>query len=76
MDEVTLSLSSNDIGQMLDGLEVLIEQWEATQAYHETGEIRPGTEIREANDAEEAANMAGIYRELADRIRRQLPVHH
>lgn len=69
---VELSLPRNYIGQILDGLEVLIEQWDATAAYHRTGEVSDIL-IRECSDAEEAEWIAGYYREIAEEIRRQLP---
>lgn len=68
---VELSLPRNYVGQILDGLEVLIEQWQATAAYHRTGEVGDST-IRECSDAEEAEWIAGYYREIAEDIRRQL----
>lgn len=69
---VQLSLPRNYIGQVLDGLEVLIEQWEATAIYFRTGEVGEHA-IRECSDAEEAQWIAGFYREIAEDIRRQLP---
>lgn len=69
---VELSLPRNYVGQILDGLDVLIEQWHATAAYHRTGEIGDST-IRECSAAEEAEWIAGFYREIAEDIRRQLP---
>jgi len=69
---VQLSLPRNHVGQILDGLEVLIEQWEATARYFRTGEVGEYA-IRECSDAEEAEWIAGHYREIADDIERQLP---
>ena len=68
---VQLSLPRNYVGQILDGLEVLIEQWEATATYFRTGEIGD-TEIRECSDAEEAEWIAGFYGEIAVEVRRQM----
>lgn len=68
---VHLRLPRNSVGQMLDGLDVLIEQWEATAAYHRYGEV--GDEvIRECSDAEEAESIAEAYGEIAAAIREQL----
>lgn len=69
---VELSLPRNHIGQILDGLDVLAEQWDATAAYHRTGEVGD-IAIRECSDAAEAEWIAGFYREIAEDIRRQLP---
>lgn len=68
---VQLTLPRNYVGQILDGLEVLIEQWEATAAYFRTGEVGDTT-IRECSDAEEAEWIAGFYREISDGIQQQV----
>jgi hypothetical protein len=68
---VHLTLPHNHVGQILDGLEVLIEQWEATATYFRTGEVGD-TGIRECSDAEEADWTAGYYEEIAAGIRAQL----
>lgn len=68
---VELSLPRNYIGQILDGLEVLIEQWDATAAYHRTGEVGDST-IRECSDAEEAEWIAGFCEKIVAEIRGQL----
>jgi len=54
MEELQFRLSKNDAGQLLDGLDVLIEQWQATSHYHKTGESKEDVCIREASDADEA----------------------
>ncbi|MBW3538997.1 MAG: hypothetical protein KY476_01890 [Planctomycetes bacterium] len=70
-DIITLQLPANDVGQVLDGLEVLIEQWEATREFHETGEPSEDVCIRECSDAEEADSIARFYREIKSRIEEQ-----
>lgn len=74
MDEVTLTLSRNGVGQLLDGIDVLIEQWEATAEYLDTGRIREDVCLRESHSLHEAEAIAEIYRQLRDRIWEQLPV--
>lgn len=74
MEKVIIKLSRNDIGQLLDGLEVLAEQWEATAVYLESGEIREDVCIRESHHAHEADSIAGTYRSLIGTISEQLPV--
>lgn len=74
MEEITFVLTRNDVGQLLEGVEVLIEQWEATAQYLETGRVREDVCIRESHSVREAESIASIYRELRDRIREQLPV--
>ena len=61
---ITLQLPSLYVGQILDGLDVLIEQWDATRVYHETGVFSDDACIRECTDAHEAASIARFYREI------------
>jgi len=68
---VELSLPRNYVGQILDGLEVLIEQWEATAAYHRSGEIADSV-FRECSDAEEAEWIAEFYASIVLEIRGQM----
>lgn len=68
---VQLSLPRQYVGQILDGIEVLIEQWEATASYFRTGEVGD-TLIRECSGAEEAEGIVEFYREIAESIRGQL----
>lgn len=71
---VQLSLPRNHVGQILDGLEVLIEQWEATSTYFRTGEASDAI-IRECSDVEEAEWIAKFYQEITTELRRQLATH-
>lgn len=71
MADIQITLDRDEIGQLLDGVDVLIEQWEATEAYLSTGEIDENVCIREAHHAHEAASIAQAYRELGTKIRRQ-----
>jgi hypothetical protein len=52
------------VGQIVDGLEVLIEQWQATAEYLNTGESDADVCIRECSDAREAESIAERYREI------------
>ena len=70
-----IKLSDNDLGQILDGLEVLIEQWHATEQYFLTGEQQEGDYIRDARDASEAHSIAMTYQTIQERIREQLATH-
>ena len=69
---VQLSLPRNFAGQILEGLAVLTEQWDATAAYLGHGEIGDQV-IRECSNAEEAEGIAEFYRQIANDIRGQLP---
>ncbi len=72
MDIVAIELSSNDFGQVVDGLEVLIEQWEATVRYLTEGYSDPEVPIREAHDADEARKIVSKYIAIRDSIEAQL----
>lgn len=71
MPDVQITLPRDAVGQILDGIEVLIEQWVATEQYLATGLVSE-IGIRDATDPEEAANIAEYYRDIASRIRAQL----
>lgn len=73
MKEFNIALSHNDVGQLLDGLDVLIEQWDATVEYLETGITREDVCIRESHNSSEAKSIANIYQQLRDQIREQVP---
>lgn len=68
---VQLSLPRNYVGQLLDGIEVLVEQWDATAIYLRTDRIGNDC-IRECSDAEEAEWIASFYRKIAAEIRDQM----
>lgn len=72
MDDLQFRLSPNDAGQLLDGLDVLIEQWQATCEYLRTGESKEDICIREASDAEEADAIAQMYQGIYEKIRGQM----
>lgn len=72
-ETVSLRLPRNAVGQILDGLEVLAEQWEATAAYLQHGELPEGdVAIRECSDEREAGKIAGYYRRISGVITSQL----
>ncbi|MCC6908325.1 MAG: hypothetical protein IT430_10325 [Phycisphaerales bacterium] len=54
---VSLNLPRNFVGQLLDDLDWLIEEWDNTADYMEHGVSRDGMMIRECNDAREAQKM-------------------
>lgn len=57
-----LRLDENDLGQILDGLEIRAAAWEKTSEYHRTGALPPGFLVEECDDADEAATVARRYR--------------
>ena len=74
MPQVQFQLPDNDWGQLLDGLDVLIEQWESTAQCLRTGEIHPDVVIRECHDPEEAEAIAARYRSISKRLYAQRSV--
>jgi len=68
---VHLTLPRNFVGQILDGLHVLTEQWDATAAYLRNGEIANEI-IRDCSDVEEAESIAAFYRKIAEEVGQQL----
>lgn len=68
---VPLSLPRNFVGQILEGLAILTDQWDATAAYLSHGEIGDQV-IRECSSAEEAESIAEFYRQIAETICQQL----
>ena len=73
LENITVVLSRNDIGQLLEGVEILIEQWDATAEYLSTGRVQEDICIRESHDAREAESIAATYRSLRDQISGQMP---
>lgn len=71
MDTVNLTMSQNEVGQLIEGIEVLIEQWESTERFLVTGIPEEDACIREAHRPEEAAAIASDYRKIVTRIREQ-----
>ncbi len=67
MDDISIRLSRNDVGQLLEGINVLIEQWDATAHFLSTGEMTADACIRESSDSHEAACIAKLYRTLSAR---------
>lgn len=71
---VTLRLPRDFVGQLLDGLEVLIEQWEYTAEYMATGLVRDDMSVRECSDEDEAIKIAAYYQRIREAIEGQIGV--
>ena len=73
MDElVSITLSRNDFGQVVDGLRERMNIWGTTAEYLTTGSVRLGEIIEECSDAGEAKAIAEHYRRIIDEIREQM----
>ncbi|MCB0221945.1 MAG: hypothetical protein KDH09_19765 [Chrysiogenetes bacterium] len=70
-DSVTITLSRNDLGQILDGLECRCDTWRATARYL-MGEDIGAQAIEECSDAAEASAIAATYERIMDAMRVQL----
>jgi len=72
-DLVSLELPKNYVGQVLDGIDVLIEQWEDTaECLMGVEDLTDGRVIRDCSGPVEARSMAALYKEIRDAIRSQL----
>ena len=69
-----LRLDENDVGQILDGLEVRAAAWEKTAEYHRTGESSSEFLVEECDEADEAVAIARRYRDIMANIASQREV--
>jgi hypothetical protein len=67
-----IELEAQDLGQLLDGLEVRAESWRRTAEYLRTGELFI---IDECNDEEEADEIAAQYEAIIKNIQNQMEAH-
>jgi hypothetical protein len=67
-----LRLEENDLGQILDGLEVRAESWERTAEYLRLGYLNGDYLVEECSKPEEADGIATHYRRLLHTIREQM----
>ena len=68
---ITLRLTRNDVGQILDGLEQRRIIWQATAEYLESGYTTLSDTIEECSDSQEAQAIADDYQRVMDAIRKQ-----
>lgn len=71
-----IELGEQEVGLLLDGLEIREESWRHTADYMRTEEM-PEDEffiIEECHDAAEADEIAGNYHSIIENIRRQMEV--
>jgi hypothetical protein len=60
--KTSVTLDGNEWGQIIDGLVCRAELYEETARYHESGYAE--NEIAEVRDADEARNLAQVYRRI------------
>ena len=68
--KIMVVLDDNDWGQILDGLRCRAETYEETARYHEKGHAE--SEIADVRDANEARELADLYRNIIGNIERML----
>lgn len=71
-DTVTLELPRDYVGQLADGLEALIREWDDTAEYLDHGQVKVDAVIRECRDSREARSIAAYYRSILARISQQM----
>jgi hypothetical protein len=67
-----IELGSDDLHQILDGLEIRAEAWERTETYLLTGYAPDDFIVEECSNADEAHQIAAQYRSIIAKIRNQL----
>lgn len=70
LGQVSISLSRNDWGQIIDGLEARRASWEVTARYLEGEAVDEA--IEECGDAGEARGLVAVYERLIGELRSQL----
>ena len=65
---VTLTIPRGDLVQIIEGLEVLSEQWEATALFYQTGEADEDAVIRECSGEREASLIHRDYKRLIRKL--------
>ncbi len=73
MENATITLNRNDLGQIIDGLTARVESYDHTAEFlDDETENLEGFIIEEVRDADEARNLAANYKRLIEEINRQL----
>lgn len=68
---LTLTLPSLMVGQILDALYTRLESWEYTEEYLNTGYAREPYCIEECSNPDEACQIADYYKEIIKSIEKQ-----
>ena len=69
---VTVTLSRNDFGQILDALYCRLESWQETERYFLTGRTESDGVINDCRDAEEARSIVSVYEGIIASMEKQL----
>jgi hypothetical protein len=68
---ITLTMPSLMVGQILDALYMRMESWEYTEEYLNTGHAREPYCIEECSNPDEARQIADYYKEIIKSIEEQ-----
>lgn len=68
---ITLNLTENDVGQILDGLEQRRIIWQATAEYLEAGSTTLSDCIEECSNPHEAQAIADYYQYIINTVKNQ-----
>ena len=66
-----IELGEDDLGQLIDGLEVRAASWERTAEYLRSGYMNGDFLIEECSDPDEADSIASHYRRILQSIHQQ-----
>ncbi len=68
---ITMTLPSLMVGQILDALYMRLETWEYTEEYLNTGNVREPYLFEECSNPDEARQIADYYKEIIKSIEKQ-----
>lgn len=68
---ITLTLPSLMVGQILDALYIRLDSWEYTEEYLNTGHVHESYLIEECSNPDEAHQIADYYKEIIKSIEKQ-----
>ena len=68
---ITMTLPSLMVGQILDALYMRLESWEYTEEYLNTGHANESYCIEECSNPDEAHQIADYYKEIIKSIEKQ-----
>jgi hypothetical protein len=69
---VTITLSRDDLGQIIDGLCCREDAYRKTAECLKTGQMAADFIVEEVSDAAEAGNLAEIYSDIINTLRQQM----
>ncbi len=67
-----IKISSNNLGQIVDGLRQRAEAYHITAEYYETGNIDSDQQIQEVSDVDEAIKIRDFYRDIVKDLESQM----